>query len=281
MREIDVQLIQDTIYELFLSANFCIGLDIIKGLEKAKEQEQSSIGQSVLSQLLENYEIAKTEQLPICQDTGMAIIFLKVGQDVHFVNGSLNEAIQSGVARAYKDGYLRKSVVDDPIYDRVNTKDNTPAIIYTEIVEGNQIELTITAKGFGSENMSAIKMLSLSDGEQGVIDFIMDTVSKAGPNACPPMVLGIGIGGSFDKAAQLAKYATTRPIHERNQDERYAKLEDVLLSKINKLGIGPAGLGGTTTCLRVNIEYYPTHIASLPVAVNICCHAARHAHRVL
>lgn len=281
MRELDVTIVKEAIKEMFLEANYVIGSDVKESIDKAKKGEKSPIGQSVLSQLLENYAIACEEKMPICQDTGMAIVFLKIGQEIHFINGLINDAIQQGVAEAYKDGYLRKSVVTDPLYDRINTKDNTPAIIYTEIVEGDKLDITVTAKGFGSENMSAIKMLSLSDGETGVINFILDTVSKAGPNACPPMILGIGIGGSFDKAAQLAKHATTRDITVHNKDERYANLEKRLLEEINSLGIGPSGLGGTTTCIGVNIEYFPTHIASLPVAVNICCHAARHAHRCL
>ena len=235
----------------------------------------------VLGQLLENDRIAAQEQLPICQDTGMAFLFVEYGDKVVIENGSFEEAVQEGVRQAYRDGYLRKSVVSDPVIDRVNTGDNTPAIIYTDIVPGSQIKFLVSGKGFGSENMSAIKMLTPSAGLEGVKRFILDTVDRAGPNPCPPIVVGIGIGGSFEKAAQLAKKAAMLPITEKNPDPRYAALEDELLEKINALGYGPAGLGGASTALGVNILTFPTHIAGMPVAVNICCHAARHKSAVL
>ena len=219
--------------------------------------------------------------MPICQDTGMACIFLDIGQDVHFIDGNLEEAINEGVRRGYKDGYLRKSIVKDPVLNRVNTKDNTPAIIYYNIVDGDKVKITVSPKGFGSENMSKIAMLKPSDGIEGVKKFILKTVEEAGPNPCPPMVVGVGIGGTFDKVALLAKKALLRPINERNKNEDYAKLEEELLKDINSLGIGPQGFGGLTTALGINIETYPTHIAGMPVAVNISCHVTRHKERVI
>lgn len=275
MRVISAQDIQSAVKALFLSLNCEIGDDITTALNKALEIEQNDTAKSVLTQLMQNNEIAKSEQIPICQDTGMAVLFVEYGDKVA-IDGDFTQAVNDGVREAYIDGYLRKSVVDDPVFDRKNTGDNTPAIIHTTIVSGDKIRITAGCKGFGSENMSAIKMLSPSAGVKGVKDFVLDTVKKAGPNPCPPIVVGVGIGGTFEKAAQLAKYATFRRVDSANPDDRYCALEDELLSGINELGIGPAGLGGKTTALKVNIEYTPTHIASIPVAVNICCHACRH-----
>ena len=263
--------------KLFMDCNYFIGNDIMNALETACKNEQSPVGKSVLSQIIENDKIAAKEEIPLCQDTGMSVLFVEYGDKVVIEDGSFDEAVNEGVRQAYSDGCLRKSVVSDPVFDRVNTRDNTPAIIHTKIVSGNTIKITAGGKGFGSENMSAIKMLTPSYGVEGVKQFILDTVFKAGPNPCPPIVVGVGIGGTIERAAQLAKKATFRPIDTKNEDERYAALEDELLSEINKMGFGPAGLGGNTTAIGVNIETSPTHIAGMPVAVNICCHAARHA----
>ena len=263
--------------KLFMDCNYFIGNDIMNALETACKNEQSPVGKSVLSQIIENDKIAAKEEIPLCQDTGMSVLFVEYGDKVVIEDGSFDEAVNEGVRQAYSDGCLRKSVVADPVFDRVNTRDNTPAIIHTKIVSGNTIRITAGGKGFGSENMSAIKMLTPSYGVEGVKQFILDTVFKAGPNPCPPIVVGVGIGGTFERAAQLAKKATFRPIDTKNEDERYAALEDELLTEINKMGFGPAGLGGNTTAIGVNIETSPTHIAGMPVAVNICCHAARHA----
>ena len=263
--------------KLFMDCNYFIGSDIMNALETACKNEQSPVGKSVLSQIIENDKIAAKEEIPLCQDTGMAVLFVEYGDKVVIEDGSFDKAVNEGVRQAYEEGCLRKSVVSDPVFDRVNTRDNTPAIIHTKIVGGNMIKITAGGKGFGSENMSAIKMLTPSYGVEGVKQFILDTVFKAGPNPCPPIVVGVGIGGTFERAAQLAKKATFRPIDTKNEDERYAALEDELLSEINKMGFGPAGLGGNTTAIGVNIETSPTHIAGMPVAVNICCHAARHA----
>lgn len=276
IRKISAQQIIDTVKTLFIDCNYYIGDDINEALCKAHSTEQSPIGRDVLSQLMENNRIAKEEQLPICQDTGMAVLFVEYGDKVVVEDGSFTEAVEEGVRRAYTEGYLRKSVVTDPVFDRINTKDNTPAVIHTEIVPGENISFLVGGKGFGSENMSAIKMLTPSNGKKGIMNFVLDTVKHAGPNPCPPMVVGVGIGGTFEKAAQLAKKATLRAIDTQNSDERYAQMEKELLTEINKMGFGPAGLGGDTTALGVNIETYPTHIAGMPVAVNICCHAARH-----
>lgn len=275
-RVIKAEKITETVKELLTDCNYNIGSDITNALEKAKETEKSEVGRQVLCQLIENNKIAHDEQIPLCQDTGMAVLFVQYGDKVVIDGGSFKNAVTEGVRQAYKEGYLRKSVVNDPVFDRINTKDNTPAIIHTEIVPGERIVITAGGKGFGSENMSTIKMLTPSYGAEGVIDFVLDTVRKAGPNPCPPMVVGVGIGGTFEKAAQLAKKATFRSIETSNPDPRYAEMEQQLLDRINKMGFGPAGLGGTTTALGVNIETYPTHIAGMPVAVNICCHAARH-----
>lgn len=262
--------------KLFMDMNYYIGKDILTALQTARQDETSAVGQNVLDQLLENHQIAAAEEVPICQDTGMAVLFVEYGDRVVMEDGSFEEAVQEGVRRAYIDGYLRKSVVSDPVFDRVNTKDNTPAVIYTTIVPGNTIRILAGCKGFGSENMSSVKMLTPSAGIEGVKQFVMDVVRYAGPNPCPPIVVGVGLGGTFEKAAMLAKKATLRPIDTHHTDPRYAALEDELLTAINQTGFGPAGLGGITTALGVNVETFPTHIAGMPVAVNICCHAARH-----
>jgi fumarate hydratase subunit alpha len=274
-RKIKAETVTETVRKLFMDCNYYIGDDIMNALKSARETEQSEVGKSVLSQIIENDEIAAAEEIPLCQDTGMAVLFVEYGDKV-CIDGDFEQAVQEGVRRAYDEGYLRKSVVDDPVFDRVNTKDNTPAIIHTKIVKGDKIKITAGGKGFGSENMSAVKMLTPSYGVEGVKQFILDTVRAAGPNPCPPIVVGVGIGGTFERCAQLAKKATFRRIDTHNPDERYASLEDELLAEINKMGFGPAGLGGNTSALAVNIETSPTHIAGMPVAVNICCHAARH-----
>ena len=281
IRTISAETVTAAVKKLFMDCNYFIGKDIMNALENAEKSETSPVGKSVLSQIIENDKIAAKEEIPLCQDTGMAVLFVEYGDKVAIENGSFDEAVNEGVRQAYGDGYLRKSVVADPVFDRVNTKDNTPAIIHTKIVSGNQIKITAGGKGFGSENMSAIKMLTPSYGVEGVKQFILDTVRSAGPNPCPPIVVGVGIGGTFERAAQLAKKATFRPLDTHHEDERYAALEDELLEKINKMGFGPAGLGGNTTALGVNIETSPTHIAGMPVAVNICCHAARHASTII
>lgn len=275
-RRIKADTVTKTVKQLFMDCNYFIDDSITKALKDFREKEKSPVGKNVLSQLLENNEIAAKEQIPICQDTGMAVLFVEYGDKVVIEDGSFHDAVEQGVRQAYDEGYLRKSVVSDPVFDRINTKDNTPAVIHTEIVPGDKIKFLVGGKGFGSENMSAIKMLTPSYGAEGVKDFILETVKKAGPNPCPPIVVGVGIGGTFEKAAQLAKKATFRPIDTKNPDPRYAQMEEELLKRINYMGFGPAGLGGNTTALGVNIETYPTHIAGMPVAVNICCHAARH-----
>lgn len=280
IRTIKAETITDTVEKLFKDLNYNIGNDISEALCNAQKNEESPVGKAVIAQLLENNKIAAEEKIPICQDTGMAVLFVEYGERV-VIDGSFKEAVEEGVRRAYVGGYLRKSVVTDPVFDRVNTKDNTPAIIYTDIVEGDKIKILAGCKGFGSENMSQIKMLTPSAGIEGVKQFILDAVKYAGPNPCPPIVVGVGIGGTFEKAAQLAKKATLRPINTKNEDPRYAKLEDELIEEINKMGFGPAGLGGNTTAIGVNVETYPTHIAGMPVAVNICCHAARHKEAVI
>lgn len=277
IRRIKADEVTAAVKKLFMDCNYFIGSDIMNALETACKNEQSPVGKSVLSQIIENDKIAAKEEIPLCQDTGMAVLFVEYGDKVVIEDGNFDEAVNEGVRQAYEEGCLRKSVVSDPVFDRVNTRDNTPAIIHTKIVSGNKIKITAGGKGFGSENMSAIRMLTPSYGVEGVKQFILDTVFKAGPNPCPPIVVGVGIGGTFERAAQLAKKATFRPINTKNEDERYAALEDELLTEINKMGFGPAGLGGNTTAIGVNIETSPTHIAGMPVAVNICCHAARHA----
>jgi len=281
MREIKANQIKDKVKELFLKANFYINPDLIQRLKKALKEENSPIGKYVLKTIIENNKIASREEVPICQDTGLAVVFVEVGQEVHLVDGDFNEAINQGVKEAYQEGYLRKSVVDDPVFERKNTKTNTPAIIYTDIVPGDKIKLLVTPKGFGSENMSTIAMLKPADGAEGIINFVVETVKKAGPNPCPPTIIGVGIGGTIDKAMVIAKKAIVRKINQPNKNPKYAALEKEILTKINNLGIGPAGLGGNITSLAVHIDYLPTHIAGLPVAVNVCCHAARHAEGII
>lgn len=280
MREVNVQEITRNIKEMCIEANHFLSEDMKAVFEKAVSSEKSPLGCQVLGQLKENLKIAGEDMIPICQDTGMAVIFLKVGQEVHFTGGSLANAVNEGVRQGYVEGYLRKSVVKDPIY-RENTKDNTPAVIHYEIVEGDTVDITVAPKGFGSENMSRVFMLKPADGIEGVKEAILTAVRDAGPNACPPMVVGVGIGGTFEKCAQMAKHALTRDLREESPIEYVRELEQEMLEKINKLGIGPGGLGGSTTAMAVNIETYPTHIAGLPMAVNICCHVNRHAHRVI
>ena len=280
MRRINVETITQNIKEMCIEANHFLSPDMKKVFDEAAASEESPLGRQILGQLEENLCIAGEEMIPICQDTGMAVVFIKVGQDVHLIGGSLTDAINEGVRQGYVDGYLRKSVVQDPIY-RENTKDNTPAIIHYEIVEGEQVEITVAPKGFGSENMSRVFMLKPADGIEGVKDAILTAVRDAGPNACPPMVVGVGIGGTFEKCAEMAKHALTRNLEEESPVEYVRDLEKEMLEKINNLGIGPGGLGGRTTALAVNIETYPTHIAGLPVGINICCHVNRHAHRVI
>lgn len=277
MREIKAGHIKDTVKDLFMEANYVIGKDIYNKLKEQCEKEASEVGRAILEQLIQNHDIAAGERVAICQDTGLAVLFIELGQDVRIVGGDFNDAINQGVKEAYNDGYLRKSAVDDPLFDRINTRDNTPAIIHLSIVPGDKIKILVTPKGFGSENMSALKMLKPADGVEGVKNFVVETVVKAGPNPCPPVVVGVGIGGTVEKAALMAKKATVRLIGQPNPDERYAKLEKEILEEINKSGVGPGGLGGSTTALAVNIDHFPTHIAGLPVVVNICCHAARHA----
>ena len=280
MRELNVGVITEAVRNLCIEANYYLGDDIKEALEISKKKETWKLAEDVLDKIIINSEIACKDEMPICQDTGMACVFMEIGQDVHLVGGKLEDAINEGVRRGYEEGYLRKSVVGDPI-ERINTMDNTPAIIYYDIVEGDKVKITLAPKGFGSENMSKIGMLKPSDGIEGVKKFILETVKAAGPNPCPPMVIGVGIGGTFDKAAYLAKKALIRPIDIRNKNEFYKELEEELLEKVNKFGIGPQGFGGRTTALGLNIEVYPTHIAGLPVAVNINCHATRHKEIIL
>lgn len=281
MREINVDTITKTIEELCIDANYYLPADVKKALEVAVREEESPLGREILMDILKNAEIAQREQVPICQDTGLAVIFLELGQDVRLVGGDLNEAINEGVRRGYIDGYLRKSSVDDPFLVRKNTGDNTPAIIHTTIVPGDKVKIIVAPKGGGSENMSALAMLKPSDGVKGIKKFIVDTVGKAGSNPCPPIIVGVGIGGTIEKTTLLAKKALLRSIGEHNQNPEVAKLEKELLEEINKLGIGPQGFGGRITALAVNIETFPAHIASMPVAVNIQCHAARHKEAII
>ena len=280
MREIEVQKLTDNIRDMCIEAVHELSPAMLDVFQSVCESEKSPLGKNILEQVQENLKIAKEDRIPICQDTGMAVVFLEVGQDVHFTGGNVENAVNEGVRRGYVEGYLRKSVVGDPII-RENTKDNTPAVVYYEIVPGDQVKITVAPKGFGSENMSRIFMLKPADGIDGVRQAILTAVKDAGPNACPPMVVGVGIGGTFEKCALLAKKALTRNAGERSSIPYVADLEREMLEKINKLGIGPGGLGGSTTALAVNINTYATHIAGLPVAVNICCHVNRHAVRVI
>jgi len=279
IRTIRAEEITENIKDMCIEANHILSKDMEEVFLQSAEKEKSALGKQILCQLKENLEIAREDFIPICQDTGMAVIFLKIGQDVHIEGAGLSDAVNQGVREGYTEGYLRKSVVE-PI-ERINTKDNTPAIIHYEIVPGDQIDITVAPKGFGSENMSRIFMLKPADGLEGVKESILTAVNDAGPNACPPMVVGVGIGGTFEKCAQMAKHALTRDLNEEPSIPYVRELEKEMLEKVNKLGIGPGGLGGTVTALAVNIETYPTHIAGLPVAVNICCHVNRHAHRII
>ena len=280
MRDVNVSEITNNIKEMCIEANHFLSEDMKKVFKNAVDSEESPLGKQVLNQLNENLSIAASDMIPISQDTGMAVIFINVGQEVHFTGGDITDAINEGVREGYVEGYLRKSVVSDPLI-RENTKDNTPAVIHYSIVSGDKVEITVAPKGFGSENMSRVFMLKPADGIEGVKNAILTAVKDAGPNACPPMVVGVGIGGTFEKCAILAKKALTRNLEEKSDIEYVRNLESEMLEKINKLGIGPGGLGGTQTALAVNIETYPTHIAGLPVAVNICCHVNRHVKRVL
>ena len=280
MRDVNVSEITKNIKEMCIEANHFLSEDMKKVFKNAVDSEESPLGKQVLNQLNENLSIAASDMIPICQDTGMAVIFINVGQEVHFTGGDITDAINEGVREGYVEGYLRKSVVSDPLI-RENTKDNTPAVIHYSIVPGDKVEITVAPIGFGSENMSRVFMLKPADGIEGVKNAILTAVKDAGPNACPPMVVGVGIGGTFEKCAILAKKALTRNLEEKSDIEYVRNLESEMLEKINKLGIGPGGLGGTQTALAVNIETYPTHIAGLPVAVNICCHVNRHVKRVL
>ena len=280
MREVSTDEITKNIKEMCIEANYILSDDVRNKIINSAAVENSEIGKKILSQLEENMEIAEREQIPICQDTGMAVVFIKIGQEVHITGGSLEDAINQGVREGYTEGYLRKSVVKDPLI-RENTKDNTPAIIHYEIIPGDKVEITVAPKGFGSENMSRVCMLKPADGIEGVKNAVIETVKLAGPNACPPVVVGVGIGGTFEKCALLAKKALTRDINSESSIEYVAELENELLDEINNLNIGPGGLGGKITALGVNIETYPTHIAGLPVAINMCCHVNRHKKRIL
>ena len=280
IREVNTDVITENIKEMCIEANHFLSEDMDAALKKAAEEESSELGKKILNQLQENLKIAGEEMIPICQDTGMAVFFVEIGQDVHFTGAAIEDAINEGVRRGYADGYLRKSVVGDPIL-RENTKDNTPAVIHYSIVPGDKVKITFAPKGFGSENMSRVFMLKPADGIEGVKNAILTAVKDAGPNACPPMVVGVGVGGTFEKCAIMAKKALTRPAGEHSNIPYVAELEEEMLTKINRLGIGPGGLGGKTTALAVNSNTYPTHIAGLPVAVNICCHVNRHAVRVI
>ncbi len=278
MREVRVDEIRQVIKEMCIDANYNLGEDVMRAFKKALDTEESAAGKDAMEQLIENANIAREEQVPMCQDTGFAVIFADIGQEVSLVGGDLKAAINEGVRQGYQEGYLRKSIVSDPI-ERVNTKDNTPAVIHIDIVPGDAVKLTIAPKGGGSENMSAVKMLKPADGRQGIIDFVVQQVKTAGANPCPPLVVGVGIGGTFEKVAYLAKKALLRPLGEINPSSFYAEIEEEILGKVNKLGIGPQGFGGRNTALAVHIETYPCHIASMPAAVNINCHAARHLER--
>ena len=280
MREISAKSIADAVAKLCIQANCVLNRDVYNALEKAKETEKSEIGREILCQLTENADIAENEMVPICQDTGMAVIFVEIGQDVHITGGLLKDAVNEGVRKGYTEGYLRKSVVKDP-FIRFNTNDNTPAVIHFDIVEGDRIKITVAPKGFGSENMSRIFMLKPSAGIEGAKDAIVKAVDEAGPNPCPPMVVGVGVGGNFEMAAYLAKKALLRPIGSHSDKPHLREMEEELLERMNNLGIGPQGLGGVTTVLGVNVESYPTHIAGMPVAVNISCHVTRHAEVIL
>ncbi|WP_312815776.1 fumarate hydratase [Sedimentibacter sp.] len=281
MREIHVELISKTVERLCIESNYYLPQDVKKALQSALEKEESPLAKEIIEDIIKNQEIARTNNVPICQDTGLAVIFLELGQEVRLTGGDLNEAIDEGVRRGYKNGYLRKSAVDDPFMVRKNTGDNTPAIIHTKIVPGDKVKLILAPKGGGSENMSALAMLKPSDGVKGIKQFVLDTVDKAGSNPCPPIIVGIGVGGTIEKTTLIAKQALLRTVGEHNSNPDIAKLEEELLEEINKLGIGPQGFGGRTTALAVHIETFPAHIASMPVAINIQCHVARHQEAII
>jgi len=281
MRELAATEITAAVARLCIEANYYLGEDVIAALQRARETEPSPAGQEILEQILENAQIAREDQMPLCQDCGLTVVFLELGQDVHVVGGDLHQAIQEGVRQGYKEGYLRKSIVEHPFSKRINTRDNTPAVIHTTVIPGDRLKIIVAPKGGGSENMSALAMLKPADGRQGVIDFVVKTVDRAGANPCPPIIVGVGIGGSAEKAMWLAKHSLLRPVGEPNPDPEVAGLERDILARVNALGIGPQGLGGRTTALAVHVETHPCHIASLPVAVNIQCHSARHKEAVL
>ncbi|MCQ2361481.1 MAG: fumarate hydratase [Acidaminococcaceae bacterium] len=277
MREIDVKQVTEAVAKLCKDSCYYLPEELLQVYKEAAKTEESDMGKGILQIIIENAELAKRKNVPICQDTGLAVVHIRIGQEVHFVGGDLYTAINAGIAEGYVKGYLRKSSVDDPLFVRKNTGDNTPAIIHTTIVPGDEVKIILVPKGCGSENMGAMKMLKPADGVEGVIKFVVDTVRSAGPNPCPPITVGVGIGGDMEKVAELAKYSLARKVGEHNANPKYAELEDTILELVNKTGIGPAGLGGSTTAVAVNIEYAPTHIGALPVAVNLNCHAARRA----
>jgi len=281
LKVIDVNRVIPVVKKLCIDANYYVGKDVLAKVKEFRAKEESPTGREIFDLMLENYELAAREQMPICQDTGVAIVFVELGQDVHLVGGDFYEAINEGVRQGYKEGFLRKSMVTDPVVERKNTKDNTPALIYTEIVPGEQIKITVAPKGGGAENMSEVKMMSAADGIEGVKNFVVDRIRRSGGNPCPPVVVGVGIGGSFEQCALLAKKALLRPLTEKHPEPYWAAVEDEILERINRLGIGPQGLGGTTTALAVSILYKPCHIASMPVAVNVNCHAHRHETAVI
>jgi fumarate hydratase subunit alpha len=281
VKEIRAKQITETIAQLCVESNFYLGKDVLAALRAYRETEVSPVGREVLDQILENAEIARDEQMPLCQDCGLTVVFLELGQDAHVIGGGLNDAVNEGVRQGYRDGYLRKSMVDQPFSARTNTKDNTPAVIHTTIVPGDQLKITVAPKGGGSENMSQLAMLKPADGREGVIDFVVESVRKAGANPCPPIIVGVGVGGSAEKTVWLAKHSLLRTVGEVNPDSELAALEAEILERVNRIGIGPQGFGGHTTALAVHIETFPCHIASMPVAVNIQCHSARHKEAVL
>ncbi len=281
MRQIDVNEIIPIVKKLCINANYYIGNDVINKIKEFQEKEESETAKSVLSILLDNYELAANENMPTCQDTGIAVIFVELGQDVSLISGDFYSAINEGVRQGYKEGYLRKSMVNDPIIDRINTKDNTPAIIYTDIVPGDKLKITVAPKGGGSENMSEVKMMKAADGIKGVVNFVVDRIKRSGGNPCPPIIVGVGLGGNFEQSALLAKKSLLRSLDETNPDPKWAEVEEGILNKVNNLGIGPQGFGGRTTALAVHILAKPCHIASMPVAVNVQCHAARHKSAII
>jgi fumarate hydratase subunit alpha len=281
VREINTDQITETVARLCIESNYFLGQDVLAALRRYREAEVSPVGREVLDQILENAEIARSEEMPLCQDCGLTVIFLEVGQEVHIVGGDLNEAISNGVRDGYKDGYLRKSMVDRPFSARINTKDNTPPVIHTTIIPGDQLKITVAPKGGGSENMSQLAMLKPADGREGVLQFVVEAVRKAGANPCPPIIVGVGVGGSAEKAVWLAKHSLLREVAQPSSDPEIAELEADILERVNRIGIGPQGFGGLTTALAVHVETFPCHIASMPVAVNIQCHSARHKEAVL